>query len=349
MYNIMVVDDREVFRRQIKRINDLKQSNNFCIAYEAQNGMEALEILENSPVDLVVTDIKMPVLDGLELLKEIKARKLCRCVVLLSEYTDFKYAKQGLVLGAFDYIEKPVDTTILEELLIRVKAYLDKLDRKNPYTESELKMLGALIISNDSYAVDIARHLFDRISNARSGNPVEINIELNKMFARLITDIKKEKLWLDQYVDLEEIFCFHTTRYQKLSELKLQFEKSIASVMYEVNKFNVPGRNQLIQNICAYVLANIEDENINLHSISEKYYVNKTYLSHIFKIEAGVSFVDFVTFAKMERAKIILKDTDAKIYEVAQILGYHDAEYFGRIFKKNTGISANLYKKTVSG
>ncbi|HWQ76094.1 MAG TPA: response regulator [Syntrophomonas sp.] len=349
MYNIMVVDDREVFRRQIKRISYLKQSNDFCVEYEAQNGMEALEILENSPVDLVVTDIKMPILDGLELLKEIKAKKLCKCVVLLSEYTDFKYAKQGLVLGAFDFIEKPVDAGIWEELLARVKDYLDKLSRKNPYTENELKMLGSLIINNDPYAVDIARHLFDRISNAKAGNPLEINIELNRMLERLITDIKSEKLWLDQYVDLDDVFYFHTARYQKLGELKQQFEKSIVAAMHEVNKFNVPSRNQLIQNICAYILANIEDENLNLHRMAEKYYVNKTYLSHIFKIEAGVSFVDYVTFAKIERAKIILKYSDAKIYEVAQKLGYHDPEYFGRIFKRNTGVSANLYKKTAGG
>ena len=349
MYNIMVVDDREVFRRQIRRINDFNCSHDFCIEYEAQNGMVALEILEKCPVDLVITDIKMPVLDGLELLREIKENNLCKCVVLLSEYTDFKYAKQGLVLGAFDFIEKPVVAAIFEDLLFRVKEYLDKLSRKNSYTENDLNMLGSLIINDDAYALDIARHLFARISNANAGNPVEINIELNKMFARLVTYIKKEKCWLEQYVDLEETFRLQTASYQKLSELKQQFENSFTSIMFEVNKFNVSSRNQLIQNICAYILSNIEDENINLHSIAEKFYVNKTYLSHIFKIETNVSFVDYVTFAKIERAKIILKNSDAKIYEVAQILGYHDPEYFGRIFKRLTGISANLYKKAASG
>lgn len=146
MYQTLVVDDREICRRQIKRSPTLGDGREFCVKFEAQNGAEALKILEHNKVDLVITDIRMPVMDGLELLREIKERDICRCVVLLSEYTDFIYAKQGLVLGAFDFIEKPIEPGRLEELLPRVKCFLDRATPESLYTDNELTMLADLIL-----------------------------------------------------------------------------------------------------------------------------------------------------------------------------------------------------------
>ena len=77
-------------------------------------------------MDLVITDIRMPIVDGVELLKKIISEELSYCVVFLSEYTEFEYARQGIVYGAFDYIVKPVNQDKIERVLVKVKEYIEK-------------------------------------------------------------------------------------------------------------------------------------------------------------------------------------------------------------------------------
>jgi Response regulator containing CheY-like receiver domain and AraC-type DNA-binding domain len=341
-----VVDDREIFRRQIKRVPFIKESQEFSVSYEAQNGAEAMNILQTNKVDIVITDIKMPVMDGLALLKEIKENDLCQCVVLLSEYTDFTYAKQGMVLGAFDFIVKPIESIKLVCLLDRVKEFLDNIKRDELYTENEITMLNALILKNDEYAMDVAMQLFYRIKKAKADNLVEMSMEIDKMLKKIRKAVEGGKDWLEKFVDMDCLFSFEMIR--SIAEAEHFFREKMDHIIYEVNKLNVLSRNKLIQDTCADILLNVEDSNMNLKSIAERHYVNKTYLSHIFKIEVGISFVDYVTFAKMERAKILLKTTNLKIYELAEMMGYSDSEYFGRLFKKSTGISANSYKQIIN-
>lgn len=105
MYNVLLVDDKEAYRRGIQRMPFFRNTgSDFQILQTARNGKEALECLHENHIDLVLTDIRIPIMDGLSLLKEIHQNTLCGCTVLLSEYRDFTYAREGIVYGAFDYL-----------------------------------------------------------------------------------------------------------------------------------------------------------------------------------------------------------------------------------------------------
>ncbi|HNU80766.1 MAG TPA: response regulator, partial [Bacillota bacterium] len=77
MLRIMIVDDVDIVRKELKRLKLWGDKTGFVISGEACNGHEALEKLEESKFDMVITDIRMPKVDGMELLKEITRRKLC--------------------------------------------------------------------------------------------------------------------------------------------------------------------------------------------------------------------------------------------------------------------------------
>lgn len=124
MLQIMIVDDVNIARRELRRLKLWGEKTGFVISEEASNGYEALEKLRKSNIDLVITDIRMPKVDGIELLKGIVQEKLCPCVVILSDHSEFMYARQGLVLGAFDYILKPVDEEELDKLLQRARDFI---------------------------------------------------------------------------------------------------------------------------------------------------------------------------------------------------------------------------------
>ena len=86
MYNLLIVDDKDIFLRMICRMEYFKlNQDKFRIKYLARNGLEALEFLNTGEPDIVLTDIRMPLMNGIELLKKINKNKLCRCTILLSE------------------------------------------------------------------------------------------------------------------------------------------------------------------------------------------------------------------------------------------------------------------------
>ena len=122
MRNILIVED-EVYARQSvkKQIQECNPNRNFQV-FEAENGRKGLEIFRQEDIGLVFTDIRMPVMDGLELLREIKAlRPECR-VVMISAYADFEYAKAAMKLGAEEYLLKPISETELRQCL-SLKSY----------------------------------------------------------------------------------------------------------------------------------------------------------------------------------------------------------------------------------
>ena len=103
--NVLIVDDDKLARKGLIAVIDWEQYG-LCVVGDVQNGKKALEFLENHPVDLVFTDIDMPEMNGLELMKICKENYPETDFVIFSVYEDFPFARQALRLGALDYISK---------------------------------------------------------------------------------------------------------------------------------------------------------------------------------------------------------------------------------------------------
>jgi two-component system response regulator YesN len=121
---VLIADDEPLVRVAFKTLVDWKEIG-FDIYAEASNGEEALKILSASPADIVITDIKMPVMDGLSLTKWIKAKLPDTVVGVLSCYDEFKLVKEAFKLGAFDYMLKTeINGESLVDLLKRAERVL---------------------------------------------------------------------------------------------------------------------------------------------------------------------------------------------------------------------------------
>ncbi len=120
MIRVLVTEDEMPILRstctQIERVNP-----EFKVMYRAVNGQEALEILENQEVELLLLDIQMPIMDGVQLLKIMKERKIDVPTVVLSGYQDFTYVREALRCGAIDYILKPLKMEDLKETLAKIE------------------------------------------------------------------------------------------------------------------------------------------------------------------------------------------------------------------------------------
>ena len=105
MKNILIVDDEYLVRLGLKTIIDWA-SFGYTIAGEASNGKDAYDFFEKNRIDVIFMDIKMPVMDGLELLRKIRERDKKTKIIILSHYDEFSYAQEAIKLGAFRYILK---------------------------------------------------------------------------------------------------------------------------------------------------------------------------------------------------------------------------------------------------
>jgi two-component system response regulator YesN len=124
MYKLMIVDDEEEVRKGIVKKIDWNRFH-FDIAGEAENGREALDIMEEHIPDVVITDISMPFMDGLELAKSVKENYPTVKTVILTGFDDFKFAQQAIKYGVSDYILKPVLPKDINEILKKLKNEID--------------------------------------------------------------------------------------------------------------------------------------------------------------------------------------------------------------------------------
>lgn len=120
MLRVLLVDDEPFILQGIKMLIDWEQEG-FEIAGMAANGKEAIAFLEQEEVDLIIADIRMPEMTGLELLETIKREKLSNAYfVILSGYADFEYARRAMQNECTEYLLKPIDREMLLKLLEKV-------------------------------------------------------------------------------------------------------------------------------------------------------------------------------------------------------------------------------------
>ncbi|MBR2529741.1 MAG: response regulator, partial [Lachnospiraceae bacterium] len=125
LYKVILVDDEEEVREAIrKRIN--WEEIGFTVAGTAENGEEALELAENCEPDVVMTDIRMPFMDGLTMLRKMTEKLPDLRSVIFSGYDDFEYAKEAIRLESEEYILKPVDADELRNIFVRIRDRLDE-------------------------------------------------------------------------------------------------------------------------------------------------------------------------------------------------------------------------------
>ncbi|WP_438349075.1 response regulator [Paenibacillus sp. FA6] len=123
-YKVILVDDEPLILRSLKAAipwDDL----NLEVVGEARNGEGALRLIEETSPNMIISDIRMPGIDGISLMKEVLANNPKLIFIIISGYGEFEYAREALRQGAFDYLLKPIDHDELTEMLVRASERLD--------------------------------------------------------------------------------------------------------------------------------------------------------------------------------------------------------------------------------
>ncbi|MEK3724268.1 response regulator transcription factor [Paenibacillus sp. FSL H8-0034] len=136
MYKIMIAEDEEHIRKGLKNTIEAVIGG-FKIIAEAANGKDALDLISVTSPDILITDIRMPEMNGIEMIRRVRSNFPKLFIIIVSGYGDFEYAKQAIKYEVAEYLLKPVNRVELAEALQRIKNKMD--DHRQPYSiDSEL-------------------------------------------------------------------------------------------------------------------------------------------------------------------------------------------------------------------
>lgn len=242
MLKVVIIDDEAVSKRGIRRILE-NMRDRYTVVGEASNGLEGLQLIQQQRPHVVITDIRMPQMNGLEMIQAIHETDEDIKTVIVSGYDSFEFAQQALRMGVVDYILKPV----------HINEFILLLDR-----------------------------LYRNLKKKKNDQP----------------DLQRPRSVIQQAVE------------------------------YIQQNYNKP---------------------LTLTQIAEKVNLTDSYFSKLFKEETGINYQDYLLQCRMERAKGYLRNTNLKVYEISQLVGYEDAKYFYAVFKRFAGCTPNAYREGSSG
>lgn len=411
MRKLLIVDDEPLVLVGIQSM--LKwEDYNIEIVGTARNGSIALELIQKFRPDIVITDIKMPVMTGLELCKKCRQKfGEIPLFIFLTSFDDFEFARRALTLEAVDYLVKlELTADILEESIKRCIEKLNKLQNNVPqklpqYIQNSkvlqekvfIQLLNGLFETEEQFNthckdVDIeflsksytvayckmnllnehekgdekskqvfskAIHMVEQTLNKIVKSYIvtlhmrkfciifcmnDSNDEKNSMLAKEI--LEQTMITIHNYFNVNLVITvgnFVTSPY-KLSESYLVAKKMQNDItdtekllMYDYTKCQ-GHKHEVINLVKLYIQENI-NEKLSLNEVAMEFNFSPGYLSQLFSENAGEGFVEYITNLRIDLSKDLLLNTDKKIYEISNELGFENAFYFSKVFKKVVGVS----------
>jgi two-component system response regulator YesN len=398
MWKVLIADDEPKIRRGLKKSIESLRSDMRVVA-EAEDGKAALALVEKEKPDILLVDIRMPRLNGLDLIERIHKTSHDSIIIVVSGHDEFEYARKALTLKVFEYVLKPVSRKNLADVLGRADSELcatrklskyiswarDQLERNMPalrehflrdwvsgrLSDTEIeeqaaflsvpicRKYGVLVIhvserylqtghsteKDRKLALFAARSL---VSEAfENGAPFSVFIDDNENIVT-IADCVDAKAWTDR---LERIESRAT---QSLSHALVMVHKQADSgpltvaETYETLTAELSRRSSYRSFVLlaqSYIDGHYREPDLNLDKVAAEVQISPGYLSRLLKQETGFTFVDYLTRVRITRAVQLMADPAAKIYEVAEMVGYQSQHYFSRAFKRVFGRPPVEYRK----
>ncbi|MEH7118494.1 response regulator [Neobacillus vireti] len=366
MHKVVIVDDDRIIRKGLSSIIPWEE-HGFELVGAAADGEEGLEIVKEKHPQIVISDIQMPFMDGLEMTRAIKEFNPKTKIILLTGYEDFKYAHEAIKLKAFDYLLKPVETSeLIEKLKHASQEWNVENKREMQFTESK-SLTQEKFLKNLHLSVKVEVNWFDKdlIKFISLGIPEKVidHLEGTRKSLAAKTSVSLPEVALQAIKGIHLIFHEASTFAQNWdsakfydSENRIMKLESVDEIFTEVrhialdlavfvSKLNKNQKHSLVDKAIEFIRHNYHDTSLNLQRAAEVVHVSSAYLSNLFKVEKGINFGDVLLETRMKKAMELFRQTDLKSYEVAEKTGYSNPQYFSSSFKKYTGYSPAEFKK----
>lgn len=366
MFRVLLVDDEELALISLQYAFPWQEFG-FTDIITTTDSEEALKILKERRVDAAFVDIRMPAVNGLELVKLAQERGLDTIFVIVSGYSDFTYAKKAISYGVLDYCLKPVAAEEAPPLLDKLRGrILSMRYTQDPrYTLRLLSdeagcraMLRSIMPDNESKHNLTLLHIYspdmmNLISQTNDFPPDEF-LFWGDNDVMLIWGSSPEDDQLEGFLN----------KYQSSALLihdmaqpdPAAFQNALKRIRME-RESSENGRTGIVRfspisaemkncfnGLLSYVEENYS-QNLTLQSLAHRFGINYTYLSQQFNKAIGKPFSEYLTCIRLQAACRLLTETQLRIVTIAENVGYSDYHYFSNVFKRQYAMTPLQYRK----
>ena len=222
-------------------------------------------------------------------------------------------------------------------------------DCSSPILPEDIKRLEESIGRMDDEGCRVAiEEIFRKISEKNNLSLEELQMISLNLILSGIRKIPFVQFQLNQYLG-KNIFSLESiSKFRTIEQLKNWIINTLRSMNELMLKDDLSEKKDVIQEAKEYIIRNFNRE-IGLNEISEKFFINPYYFSQLFKKKTGETYQNYLIGLRVERAKKLLAETDLKIYEVCEKVGYSDANHFNKVFERLVGMKPSEYKKKKQG
>ena len=336
MIRLLLVDDEAFIREGILCMVDWARLG-IEVTGAAENALSALESMMDDMPDILLTDIKMPGMDGLELVERaLQLNPALQCVIL-SGYDEFAYAQRALHMGVREYLLKLCNKEDMEEVLGRICERL-RAERHKAHNEQATRHAQVLLLTERLLQLRPAgsgdaviqpeqvRGLTESLGNA---------VLLREAYVLLLAQQERARLTAaeavqDVYRDMAEDVLFAQT----------------AHALTALLPASAP-RRAFVSKMVACIHRQYADPRLSLQYLADhEVHMNADYIGKEFARDMGMKLSAYLLQVRMERAKQLLQEAeDYRMYEIAERVGLgHNPNYFSRLFYKQEGITPKEYR-----
>lgn len=360
MYSMLIVDDDYIAIEGLKDLIDWAALG-IQIVGEAEDGAEGLQKARAAGPDIVLTDVVMPGMDGIQLAEALRKEMPSTKILIISGHQDVHYLKSAMKLEAADYILKPFKLEELQESMLKIVGKLEreKLERllqeevQHDFTkgipvmalpevqQAKEQVLGLIGTGHGDELEKAIRLLFALLRHRHMNSILFLTAlctELMASASRRIA-IQTEVNGIEDLMNTVQQFGVHKDT-NRLEEFVIRNLLQIETILQDSRT----GKALRIVRDTEEIIKQRYAQNITIQKLAEEVFISSSHLQTLFKKETGLTINDYITAFRIEKAKELLKDSAMKVYEVANAVGYQDPNYFTRIFKRLVGSSPVDYR-----
>lgn len=329
---LLIVEDDKITLDYLARM-DVWQQLGIEVTATAINGRQGLVKYQACRPNLVLSDVEMPFLNGLEMFREIRRDNSQVVLLVISSYSEFSYVKEAMQLGAWAYLLK----NELSEETVR-KALTPVVQRIRELTQTAEAAVGRELqtlrleepVDYTQTAAMLERSFRILATHGGEETAVRLRDQVNRSM---------EKAW--HTVDRAEPFT--PCRETDLERLRQWLLIQIRLLLDRKQSARLPA-SPTVANCIAYIQQNYADKNLSIEQIAQHVFVSPNWLSAKFKSEIGCTINEYITQFRIDKAKNLLIQGKYKIYEVADMVGYGSSRYFSRVFSRLTNQTPQNYR-----
>lgn len=328
---LLIVEDDKITLEYLEKMAVWKDLG-IEVAATAINGKQGFVKYHSCRPNLVLSDVEMPFLNGLEMFREIRRDDPSVVLLVISSYSEFSYVKDAMQLGAWAYLlknemsEEAVHTTIAP-IAARIR------DMTAAAETTILKELQT-VLSEETGMEETTASLARSFRVLRTHGGAQMAQRLQEQASRIL---QKAFSSIGRPTDFSP--CYAVT----FAELQPWIMGQV-QLLHDRKRKDQPDLSPTVANCLRFIQSNYADKNLSIDQIAQSVYVSPNWLSAKFKSEFGCTINEYITQFRIDKAKNLLISGQYKIYEVAEMVGYGSSRYFSRVFSKLTNQTPQNYR-----